>query len=189
MLLFILSGLFASCVPCTCNNHSITCEANTGKCDCIHHTNGNNCEQCEPGYYGNPLLASINKILPATALVGIDPQHASFMTGSVSELDLTQMCKKCPCPNGGSCAEMYNYQLQINEVVCLECPLGTQGNLCELCDDGYYNSADNSLSSTVCERCVCSGNIDENAIGNNINKLTKHYITLVPVLCLPVSAI
>ncbi len=52
-------------------------------------------------------------------------------------------------------------------MVCLACPAGTQGNLCELCDDGYYNPAalSNSAGGT-CTRCTCNGNIDENAINN-----------------------
>lgn len=161
----INGGLFAKCVPCTCNNHSITCDQNTGKCDCIHHTYGDNCERCSHGYYGNPLIAS-RLFVPATSITGLNAQQTSFITGqSMNEYDLTQMCKKCPCPNGGSCAEIFNHQLQMLEIVCLECPLGTQGNLCELCDDGYFNLA-NSTLTTKCEKCYCNGNIDENAIGN-----------------------
>lgn len=49
-------GLFARCIPCTCNHHSESCDPDTGKCACRHHTNGDNCEKCESGYYGNALL-------------------------------------------------------------------------------------------------------------------------------------
>lgn len=153
----VYGGQFAKCIPCTCNNHSLTCDQNSGKCDCMHHTTGDYCEKCESGYYGNALLSSLSRFQS-----GFDSNGFT----SVSESELAQMCKKCPCPNGGSCAEIFNYQLQIVEVVCLECPVGTQGNLCELCDDGYYNTNTNSLTSTVCEKCYCNGNIDENAIGN-----------------------
>jgi laminin gamma 1 len=48
-------GPFARCVPCTCNNHSYSCDANTGKCNCVHHTSGDNCEKCEHGYYGSSI--------------------------------------------------------------------------------------------------------------------------------------
>ena len=74
------------------------------------------------------------------------------------------MCKKCPCPNDGSCVEIFNHQLKSAELVCLNCAVGTQGNLCELCDDGYFK-AGVSVSSP-CLKCTCNGNIDENAIGN-----------------------
>lgn len=46
-------GPFARCVPCTCNNHSESCDSNTGKCSCVHHTSGDNCEKCKEGYFGN----------------------------------------------------------------------------------------------------------------------------------------
>ncbi len=78
---------------------------------------------------------------------------------------MSNVCKKCPCPNNGACAEIFNYQLQSLEVVCLECPYGTQGNLCELCDDGHYQPSPASALQT-CQKCSCNGNIDENAIGN-----------------------
>ena len=149
----INGGPFARCVPCTCNNHSLSCDANTGKCSCLHHTNGDNCEKCKEGYYGNPIMP--------TRSASDDHLNGN---GYMSEYELANMCKKCPCPNDGACAEIYNYQLSTLEVVCLDCPAGTQGNLCELCDDGYFNTG-NSLASH-CERCACNENIDENAIGN-----------------------
>ncbi len=139
-------GPFARCVPCTCNNHSYTCDPDTGRCNCQHHTSGDNCEKCEHGYYGSSIMSTGSK---------------NDDTVYYSEYDLSNMCKKCPCPQDGACAEIFNYQLQSVEVVCLECPSGTQGNICELCDDGYFN-----YKSSTCSKCECNGNIDENAIGN-----------------------
>lgn len=140
-------GPFSRCVPCTCNNHSESCDQETGKCSCIHYTSGDNCEKCLEGYFGNPILD-----------LNLDYNN------NYNEVDLSNMCKKCPCPNDGPCVEIYNYQLKSNEVVCLGCAVGTQGNLCELCDDGYYKSG--SSVSSPCEKCTCNGNIDDNSIGN-----------------------
>jgi laminin gamma 1 len=39
---------------------------------------------------------------------------------------------------------------------------GTQGNSCELCEDGFFVNS----TTRKCQRCTCNGNIDENAIGN-----------------------
>lgn len=126
-------GSFSRCIPCTCNNHSTSCDQITGKCSCLHHTTGDNCEQCEHGYFGNALLGTAND------------------------------CKKCPCPNNGPCSELHNYQTEKTEVACLECPTGTTGNLCEICDDGYFSV---NPTESKCEQCICNNNIDANAIGN-----------------------
>lgn len=69
-------GPFARCVPCNCNGHADSCNAETGKCDCQDNTDGHNCEQCAKGFYGNALV------------------------GSPSD------CQPCPCPNGGACLEI-----------------------------------------------------------------------------------
>jgi laminin, gamma 1 len=87
------------------------------------------------------------------------------MTKDQRDFELSNMCKKCPCPNGGPCAEIFNYALGSNEVVCLACPPGTQGNLCEMCDDGFYNPTV-LVDSPTCTKCECNGNIDDNAINN-----------------------
>lgn len=129
------SDSFARCVPCSCNNHSLTCDQSSGKCNCIHQTTGENCETCKEGYYGDALQGTQND------------------------------CKKCPCPNDGPCAEFFNHQSRTTEVVCLNCPIGTRGNLCDMCDDGYSESS-RTPSSLVCDKCTCNSNIDFNAIGN-----------------------
>ena len=91
-----------------------------GKCQCMHQTSGENCEACKEGYYGNALI------------------------GTATD------CKKCPCPNDGPCAEFFNNQSNSADVVCLKCPEGTRGNLCDMCDDGYYDrtKSNKAVSST-----------------------------------------
>ena len=121
-------GPFARCVPCNCNLHSVSCEPESGRCQCLHHTGGENCEKCEESYYGNPIIV----VPPSAAAASYQQQQQP------SEYELANMCKKCPCVNDGPCAEIFNFQLARSEVVCLACPVGTQGNLCELCDDGYF---------------------------------------------------
>ena len=128
------------CVPCTCNNHSVGCDAETGACACTQHTTGEQCEQCESGYYGNALL------------------------GTPSD------CQKCPCPYDGPCAlvSTADESNQQQQLVCLKCPKGTRGNLCDECDDGYYETgAPTPLDPVLkCSPCACNGNIDDNAVGN-----------------------
>ncbi|XP_071874842.1 terribly reduced optic lobes isoform X21 [Bombus fervidus] len=48
-------GLYlGTCEPCYCNGHSNQCNPDTGVCEnCAHHTTGDLCEFCEPGYTGD----------------------------------------------------------------------------------------------------------------------------------------
>ncbi|XP_069794299.1 laminin subunit gamma-1 isoform X1 [Narcine bancroftii] len=77
-------------------------------------------------------------------------------------------CKACPCPSGSSCAVVP----KTGNVVCTNCPVGTTGKRCELCDDGYYGDPLGEEGPVrVCKPCHCSDNIDPNAVGN-CNRLT-----------------
>lgn len=44
-----------TCVRCDCNNHTLDCDSVTGVCiNCQGNTEGDHCEQCTTGYYGDP---------------------------------------------------------------------------------------------------------------------------------------
>ncbi|VDM75170.1 unnamed protein product [Strongylus vulgaris] len=90
--------------PCTCNNHSTTCDSE-GKCQsCLHNTIGDSCERCAAGFYGD-----------AT-------------TGTADD------CTRCPCPSliyqlsrdNGDCFVNDN-----NLVECNKCPHGKRGITCD----------------------------------------------------------
>ena len=66
-------GSMAACVPCSCNGHSPTCDVETGRCICLHNTEGTNCQRCARGFIGDPR--------------------------SGREDD----CEACPCPMGTAC--------------------------------------------------------------------------------------
>lgn len=52
--LYALTG----CVPCECNGHGDKtdgyCNSTDGKCYCQDNTEGDHCELCKSGYYGDP---------------------------------------------------------------------------------------------------------------------------------------
>ena len=44
-----------TCVRCDCNNQTLNCDPVTGICiNCQGNTEGDHCEQCTDGYYGDP---------------------------------------------------------------------------------------------------------------------------------------
>lgn len=46
------------CHKCDCNGHGDEqlgiCDSNSGKCYCKHYTEGNNCQICKKGFFGDP---------------------------------------------------------------------------------------------------------------------------------------
>uniref|UniRef100_A0A915CHL5 Laminin EGF-like domain-containing protein n=1 Tax=Parascaris univalens TaxID=6257 RepID=A0A915CHL5_PARUN len=62
----VASGRYlGACVPCECNGHSGSCDADTGICyDCQHETYGDHCKLCREGFYGNATTANPYSCLP-----------------------------------------------------------------------------------------------------------------------------
>ncbi|KAM4734289.1 laminin subunit beta-1a [Anableps anableps] len=123
---------FPSCRPCSCNGHTETCDAITGRCTaCRDHTTGHSCDRCLDGYYGDPVLGS--------------GDH----------------CRLCLCPEGpnslrqfaGSC-----YRSDTSEQVVCVCNTGYKGARCDQCSPGYYGNLDEAGGQ--CLPCQCNNNID-----------------------------
>ncbi|XP_018430707.1 PREDICTED: laminin subunit gamma-1 [Nanorana parkeri] len=152
-------------------------------CSCPVGYIGQFCESCAPGYRReNPNLGPYSPCVlctcnghsdscdPETGVCNcqhhtagshcekcIEGFYGDSTVGSSSD------CQSCPCPGGSSCAVVP----RTKEVVCTNCPLGTTGKRCELCDDGYFGDPlGQNGAPRPCRACDCNTNIDPNAVGN-----------------------
>uniref|UniRef100_A0A672R1Z4 Laminin subunit beta-1 n=1 Tax=Sinocyclocheilus grahami TaxID=75366 RepID=A0A672R1Z4_SINGR len=134
------------CRPCQCNNNidmmdPESCDARTGAClKCLYHTEGEGCNRCKLGYYGNVLTQSCRKCV------------CNHM-GTVKEM--------CPSPGNCNC-DLNSGQCQcLPNVVgqhCDQCAPDTwnmgSGKGCEACDCDLNHSFSSSCNE-IMGQCSC----------------------------------
>ncbi|XP_041377591.1 basement membrane-specific heparan sulfate proteoglycan core protein-like isoform X3 [Gigantopelta aegis] len=100
-----------TCVRCSCNGHATSCDPQTGKClNCADNTEGDRCERCIAGYYGNPTAGTPND------------------------------CRLCPCPltiQSNQFSKTCFLDPNDNRVTCDRCQMGYTGRDCGSCAPGY----------------------------------------------------
>ncbi|XP_051970169.1 laminin subunit alpha-1 [Xyrauchen texanus] len=102
--------LIQPCVPCQCNNHSLSCDLDTGKClGCQHNTAGEHCHVCAPGHYGK-------------------------VQGSIGD------CSQCACPLMGQSFSSTCVLEGAGDFRCDRCEEGYEGRYCERCSVSYYGN-------------------------------------------------
>uniref|UniRef100_A0ABM5EK41 Basement membrane-specific heparan sulfate proteoglycan core protein isoform X2 n=1 Tax=Pogona vitticeps TaxID=103695 RepID=A0ABM5EK41_9SAUR len=104
-------GLYLGhCALCECNGHSDSCHPETGVCsNCLHHTAGEFCEQCAPGFYGDATAGTPEDCQPCACPLP-DPEN--------------QFSRTCESLGAGG------YR-------CTACEPGYTGQYCEQCAPGY----------------------------------------------------
>ncbi|XP_012681774.2 laminin subunit gamma-1 [Clupea harengus] len=153
------------------------------KCTCPQGYVGQHCEQCALGYRrANPELGLFSPCErcncnghsdacdPVTGMcdclhntAGLSCERCKDGFYGDSTAGSSSDCKPCPCPGGATCAVVP----KTREVVCTNCPAGTTGKRCELCDDGFFGDPLGQDGPVrACRACTCSDNIDPNAVGN-----------------------
>ncbi|KAJ8374971.1 hypothetical protein SKAU_G00055510 [Synaphobranchus kaupii] len=122
--------LIQPCVPCQCNNHSLTCDLDTGKCQgCQHNTVGDHCSLCALGYYGK-------------------------VEGSISD------CSLCACPHGNKQSFSASCVLEgKDDYRCDACQPGYEGQHCERCSVGYYGNPTEPDGLCQPCRCSSAGSV------------------------------
>ncbi|NXW55402.1 LAMC3 protein, partial [Eurystomus gularis] len=171
-------GPFVSCVPCACNQHG-DCHPVTGRCRCLHNTEGPSCERCSPGFYGNPFVGRSDDCKPCPC-----PGHSpcTEVPGS-GEL----VCTHCPPSQRGKRCELCDDgffgdplgqrgpvrpcipcqchgNVDLNAVGncdpvsgrCLRCLYNTTGEHCERCLLGFYGDALSPDPAGKCAPCDCN---------------------------------
>ncbi|XP_038859912.1 laminin subunit gamma-1-like isoform X1 [Salvelinus namaycush] len=153
------------------------------KCTCPQGYMGQHCEMCALGYRrSRPDLGAFSSCdacncnghsdtcNPDTGMcdcqhntAGLSCERCKDGYYGDSTVGSSSDCKPCPCPGGSTCAVVP----KTKEVVCTNCPTGTTGKRCELCDDGFFGDPLGENGPVrVCRACKCSDNIDPNAVGN-----------------------
>uniref|UniRef100_UPI003AAA22B1 laminin subunit alpha-1-like n=1 Tax=Centroberyx gerrardi TaxID=166262 RepID=UPI003AAA22B1 len=139
---------------CICYGHAQSCpwDPVTKKlqCVCEHHTCGESCDECCPGYHQEP-----------------------WQPGTVSE---GNTCEKCNCHNKAADC-FYNQtvaalRLSVNSRgeqqgggVCVGCSQNTAGVNCETCTAGYYRPHQVSpYADSPCTECNCDLRGSESAV-------------------------
>ena len=129
--------VYERCVLCECNQHATICAVDTGVCQsCSDNTDGDFCQHCVPGYFGNATQGKADD------------------------------CQKCPCPLTDTSNQFSpTCFLDLDGLAtCDSCRVGHVGRRCESCDDGYYGQPE--IAGGSCQVCQCSNNINLNESGN-----------------------
>uniref|UniRef100_A0A9J8BJ37 Laminin subunit alpha-5 n=1 Tax=Cyprinus carpio carpio TaxID=630221 RepID=A0A9J8BJ37_CYPCA len=170
------------CEPCNCHRHSSECYydpeidqrraslnmqgeySGGGVCvECQHHTTGNNCERCIPGYYRSP-----DHSLESPFACSKCQCESEFTDGTCEDLTGRCYCKpNYTGENCDTCAEGYE---GFPECYHCECSAaGTEGNSCRpdprtntcVCKPEFTGEHCDTCApghfSLNCQRCQCSG--------------------------------
>ncbi|KAL6061898.1 hypothetical protein STEG23_031517, partial [Scotinomys teguina] len=138
------SGRADDCQPCPCPGQSAcTTIPETGEVVCTHcppGQKGRRCENCEDGFFGDPLGLS----------------------------GAPQPCRQCQCSGNVDLNAVGNCDPQSGH--CLRCLYNTTGTHCEHCQDGFYGSALATRPEDKCAPCSCDlrGSVSEKMPCNSV---------------------
>lgn len=124
-----------------------------GSCICEHNTEGDNCERCHVGYYGNPF----NGLWRRSYFLKTKSLRNCWRLSEVSlpwRLSLWKERRRSvlhSLSRGFTHLSTYHHSLV----------QGLTGSRCTECQMGYYG---NPKEGVECQKCECNSNADENEI-------------------------
>uniref|UniRef100_A0A8C7YII1 Laminin subunit beta-1 n=1 Tax=Oryzias sinensis TaxID=183150 RepID=A0A8C7YII1_9TELE len=187
------------CQPCQCpgnpgsnhfNGHSCHSDysANLIICNCNQGYTGSRCDQCAPGYYGNPEQPG-GQCLPCQCNNNIDPndpESCDRRTGQClrclyhthgqfcSECEpgyhgdaIAQECRRCTCVTAGTLQSACHDGLCHCDPESGACPCreNVRGRVCDQCAPNHWNFGE----ERGCEPCDCD---PQNSLGTHCNMFT-----------------
>ncbi|KAM6948734.1 laminin subunit alpha-3-like [Aplochiton taeniatus] len=152
------SGFFflGRCVACDCNGLTDQCEERTGKCqNCKYNTDGDSCERCREGYYGNPAERSC-RVCPCPFGVVANSFAVGCREGSAG--------LQCMCKQGYSgdkcerCAPGYYGNPLATAGSCRPCNCKGNGNNCDsktgVCRNPLPKDTNTDEQCQECDNCA-----------------------------------
>ncbi|XP_041860156.1 laminin subunit beta-1 [Melanotaenia boesemani] len=187
------------CRPCPCpgypdsghfNGHSCQADLTSDQitCNCKQGYTGPRCDQCTPGYYGNPKQPG-GQCFPCECNNNIDPQDPESCDPSTGEClrclyhtdgpscahcepgyygnALVQDCRCCTCVSAGTLqSACHDRQCHCDRRTgACPCRENVTGHNCDQCAANYWNYGQQS----GCEPCNCD---PQHALGSHCNMFT-----------------
>uniref|UniRef100_A0A8C4X261 Heparan sulfate proteoglycan 2 n=1 Tax=Eptatretus burgeri TaxID=7764 RepID=A0A8C4X261_EPTBU len=159
-----------TCVGCSCNGHSSTCDDVNGHClRCQHNTEGSQCELCRPGFFGDPTQGRPSDCMLCPCPYTKKPNQFSdtchLGTDGRPTCDACQLgyegrrCERCadgysgnPMAPGGRCQSRFcNHTVTRRQLL----HPGVVGAQCDECSPGYFHLS--VANPNGCLRCFCQG--------------------------------
>ncbi|XP_057175223.1 basement membrane-specific heparan sulfate proteoglycan core protein isoform X6 [Triplophysa rosa] len=192
-------GLYlGTCQKCDCNGHASGCDLETGEClNCLHNTDGRHCENCCPGFYGNPKSSDAQACRPCPCLGQADNQRTCFVdtdgqptcecptvytgrrcercaTGYIGNPQLGQRCTLSN--NNGDCyrCDQSGSEGCSSTGVC-RCKMNVEGSTCSICKQGTFHLSPSNKDG--CLSCFCMGVTQQCSSSNHYRDLVSTTFT------------